>query len=255
MALFNDGPLSSLLDLQNAESGILNVASTEGIDLAGKMALAQVTIATELLVFLLRRQTLAYDMLWSMRRQRGTDDVIVTLPLKQWHVHKSLAMVYRDAYNNQLNDRYLNKWNEYETLAKASKETLLQIGVGLVADPLPKPSGPLLTAISGPGTAATYYIAMTWTNATGHESAPSDTTSISGLNGQQIVVAAANAPANATGWNMYAGQAPDGLGLQNSVPIAVGASVTLSAVQPGPSVGDGQKPTWFYVDHRVIERG
>ena len=71
MALFNDGPLCSLLDLQNAESGILNVASTEGIDLAGKIALAQGTIANELILFLLRRQ-MVYDTLWGMRRQRET---------------------------------------------------------------------------------------------------------------------------------------------------------------------------------------
>jgi len=254
MALFNDGPLSSTLDLQNTESGILNVASTEGIDLTGKLALAQGAIANDLVLFLLRRLTVR-DGQWNLRRTRGTCDVVVTPPLKQWHVHKSLSMVYRDAYNNQLNDRYLNKWNEYEKLAKGSQEIYLQIGVGLVADPLPKPAGPFLSAVTGPGAAATYYIAVTWVNAAGQESAPSDTTSIASLDGQQIVIAVTSAPANAAGWNAYAGQAPDGLGLQNDVPLSIGASYALSALQIGPNAGDGQKPTWFFIDHRVIERG
>jgi hypothetical protein len=254
MALFNDGPLSFTLDLQTTENGILNVASTEGIDLAGKMALAQSTIANELVLFLLRRSTIR-DFEWNVRRTRGTCDVVVTQPLKQWHVLKSLAMVYRDAYNNQLNDRYLNKWNEYEKLAKGSQETYLQIGVGLVADPLPKPAGPFLSAISGPGTEATYYISVTWVNAASQESAPSDVTNVASLDGQQVIIAMANAPANAVGWNAYAGQAPDGLGLQNDAPIEIGASYALSALQVGLAPGNGQPPTWFFVDHRVIERG
>jgi len=254
MALFNDGPLSSTLDLQNTENGILNVASTEGIDLTAKMVLAQGAIANDLILFLLRRVTVR-DAQWNLRRMRGTCDVVVTPPLKQWHVHKSLSMVYRDAYNNQLNDRYLNKWNEYEKLAEQSQEIYLQIGVGLVADPLPKPPGPFLSVVSGPGTAATYYVAVTWLNAAGQESTPSDTTSISSLDGQQIVIGVTNAPANAVGWNAYAGQAPDGLGLQNDGAISIAGSYTLGALQAGPEAGDGQKPTCFFIDHRVIERG
>ena len=74
--------------------------------------LAQNEIANELLLFLLRRLPVR-DFQWNQRRVRGTSDVVVTAPLKLWHVQKTIAMVYRDAYNNQLNDRYLNKWNEY----------------------------------------------------------------------------------------------------------------------------------------------
>ena len=64
--------------------------------------------------------------------------MVVTEPMRQWHIHKTLVLIYRDAYNNQLNDRYQGKWAEYEALAKASAQTYFQIGVGLVADPVPK---------------------------------------------------------------------------------------------------------------------
>ena len=254
MALFSDGPISTTLDLQNYESGILGVASTEAIDLSGKMALAQDEIANELLLFLLRRLPV-WDFQWNQRRATGTSDVVVTAPLKQWHVYKTLAMVYRDAYNNQLNDRYLNKWNEYENLAKGSSETYLQIGVGLVADPLPKPAAPILSVSPGPGGAATYYVAVTWTNAAGSESSPSDIAAITTTDGQQVVAAVINAPVNATGWNAYAGESPDKLCLQNTAAIVLSDNWIMAILAQGRPAGSGQLPTWFFVDHRVMERG
>jgi hypothetical protein len=254
MALFNDGPISTTLDLQNYESGILGVASTEGIDLSGKMALAQDEIANEVLLFLLRRVPV-WDFQWSERRARGTSDVVVTAPLKQWHVHKALALVYRDAYNNQLNDRYLNKWNEYESLAKASSETYLHIGVGLVGDPLGKPGVPILSAVGGSGGAATYYVAVTWTNTAGQESNPSDLATITTLAGQQMAVTILSPPANAAGWNVYVGQSPDTISLQNAAAIGVNDSWILGTLVQGKAAGSGQAPMWYFVDHRIIERG
>src|SRR6266851_5741501 len=137
MALFTDGPLISTEELQKCENGILNLASTENIDLAGKIALAQSEIANQLVLFLLRKLPLQdYATLPWARRTRDVGDVVVTEPLRQWHAHKTLAMVYRDAYNNQLNDRYQGKWTEYEALQKFAADNLLLAGVGLVSDPI-----------------------------------------------------------------------------------------------------------------------
>ena len=41
MALFIDGQINRLQNLERYESGILDLASTEQIDITGKMALAQ----------------------------------------------------------------------------------------------------------------------------------------------------------------------------------------------------------------------
>ena len=126
MALFTDGPLNSTADLQKYENGILGVASVEAIDLGAKIALAQDEIANQLLRFLMRRTPLrdGLDVQWTLRRRRDVSDVVVTDPLRRWHAQKALAMVYRDAYNNQLNDRYQGKWAEYEQLAKVSSPKL-----------------------------------------------------------------------------------------------------------------------------------
>src|SRR5437660_1117827 len=98
MALFTDGPLSTSGELQQYENGILNVASTENIDITGKGLLAQGEIATELLLFLERNSFSNAGLL--VRQSIGVGDVVITEPLKRWHAYKTLALVYQDAYNN-----------------------------------------------------------------------------------------------------------------------------------------------------------
>ena len=259
MALFTDGQLNTAIDLQNYENRILDVANAEGIDLAGKIALAQEEIANELLMFLLKRLSVVNSQ-WlpqpSIRQKIGVSDVVATAPLRQWHAHKTLAFVYRDAYNNQLNDRYQGKWNEYEQLAKISSQNYFRIGVGLAAGPIPKPIAPVLSTIAGNGLASTYYVAVTWVNQSGLEGSPSDVAQFTTSTGQELLIAAANPPINAIGWNVYVGLAPNAISLQNSTPIGVGSTWTLTGqLNQGTQPGNGQQPNWYLVDHRAIERG
>jgi len=257
MALFTDGPLNGTLDFQNYENGILQVVSTEQIDLGGKAALAQGEIASELMLFFVRRYRQAdFPWLASVRQAIDLSDVVVTHPLRRWHAHKTLAFVYRDAYNNQLNDRYLGKWNEYEQLAKQSQQAYLQIGVGLVSGPIAKPKPPSLTAVPGAGSACTYYVEVAWVNDAGQVGSPSDASQLTTLTGQQLQVAATSPPANATGWNVYVGQSPETITLQNVGPVPLTSTWTLTtALQQGNAPGDGQQPVWFLRDQRLIERG
>jgi hypothetical protein len=259
MALFTDGQINGTIDLQNYENRILDIAGGEGIDLAGKIALAQDEIANELLLFLLKRLA-TLESQWlpqpGIRQKIGVSDVAVTAPLRQWHAHKTLAFVYRDAYNNQLNDRYKGKWDEYEELAKASSQNYFRIGVGLVAGPISKPGAPLLTAIPGNGPVSTYYAAVTWVNQAGAEGSPSDVAQLTTAGGQGLSVAVMNPPANAAGWNAYVGLTPTAISLQNGTPAGVGNSwTTTGALTQGTSPGGGQQPSWYLVDHRTIERG
>src|ERR1700689_4638421 len=99
MALFNDGPISTAADLQEYENSILTVASTENIDLADKLMLAQQDLANEVVLFLLRRPNRSDYSLWAGSSgplsSRNVSNVVVTDPLQKWHVHKTLALVYR----------------------------------------------------------------------------------------------------------------------------------------------------------------
>ena len=46
------------------------------------------------------------------------------------------------------------------------------------------------------------------------------------------------------------------LDLQNESPLATSSRWTMaSALNAGAALPTGQQPTWFVVDHRVIERG
>jgi hypothetical protein len=258
MALFTDGPLNSQADLQKYENAILSVASIEGIDLGGKIALAQGEISNQVLSFLMRRTPLrdGLDVQWTDRRRRDVSDVVVTGPLRQWHAQKALAMIYRDAYNNQLNDRYQGKWTEYEQLAKASSQTYFQIGVGIAAEPISKAAVPILSTTHGPGPAGTFYVAVTWVNQAGQEGSPSDISQITTSGGQQLVIAPVSPPSNAAGWNAYVGLSPETMGLQTSIPMEINASWILAlGPQQGVLPGDGQTATWFFVEYRETQRG
>jgi hypothetical protein len=260
MALFNDGAISTAADLQQYENSILTVASTENIDLAAKLLLAQQDLANEVVLFLLRRPHRRNYSLWddssASPRSRQLTDVVVTDPLRKWHVHRTLALVYRDAYNNQLNNRYQGKWAEYEELAKGSERIYFQIGVGLVADPVPQAPVPMVTSLAGVATGGTFYIAVTWVGTTGQEGAPSDFAQWGTSDGQQLLVTISNPPQNVTSWNVYVGMSPGTLNLQNQSPLGTSSSwIMSSGLIPGMPLPTGQQPTWFVVDHRVIERG
>jgi hypothetical protein len=255
MALFTDGPISSAQDLQEYDSSVLTVANAEGIDVAVKVTLAQQDLGNELMLFLIRRAPLR-EYQPNFRRPRGLTDVVVTEALQQWHIHETLALVYRDAYYNQLNDPYQGKWNEYEQLAKASSRTYFQLGVGVVADPIAMAPTPALSSVAGTGSEETFYVAATWVNATGQEGAPSAYAELSTAAGTDLVVILTGPPQNAVGWNVYVALAPSAPTRQNDAPLAPGSSWTMTgALSPGAPLPLGQQPAWFIVDHRVIERG
>lgn len=257
MALFTDGPINTPADLQNYESAILDVASVEGIDVSGKVASAQNEISTELLLFLRRRfQVPDFSWLVTTRRGIGLGDVVVTEPLRQWHAYKTLALVYRDAYNNQLNDRYQGKWQVYEQLAKEGLRNYFQIGVGIAAGPIPRATQPQFSTVVGTGAGGMFYVASTWLGASGEQGSPSETAEINVEAGQQLVVATSGMPANVTGWNVYIGLSPSAIALQNTTPMMVASTWTMTAAPiQGVGPGDGQKPTWFLVDQHIIGRG
>ena len=163
MALFTDGNISTLENLSGEDTGILDLANTEGIDLSVKLALAHDELAIELGSWLARSQAASP---WD---QPTLQNIVVTPPLRMWHTFYTLALVYRDAYYNQLNDRYLAKWNEYKEQMKWASGMLFQAGAGMVWDPIPVAGPPALAAVAGTQPATTYFVAIAWLNARGEE--------------------------------------------------------------------------------------
>ncbi|MEK7406853.1 MAG: hypothetical protein AAB225_17390 [Acidobacteriota bacterium] len=237
MALFTDGGISTIDDLLAYESSILEVARTEGIDLAVKLELAQDELGIELTRFLVQEAGSG----------TGLENVVVTEPLQKWHTFQALGLVYRDAYNSQLNDRHLAKWKEWGQRAKWASTMLFDSGVGVVDDPVPKAELPELGSSAGPLAAATYYVRAAWLNGEGEEGCPSELAILTAADGHRLTAQAVNPPAVVRTWNLYAGFSHADTTLQTEAPLGPGAIwvESDSGLRQGRKAGSGQAPDYY----------
>ncbi len=260
MALLTDGNPNDTEALRVYEAAILDVANVETIDLNAKLCLAAEEISEDLLDVLLGHTRTLYSVtspIGEDRRRIGVSDVVVSPQMKRWHALHTLAVVYRDAYNNQLNDRYKNKWEEYRELARGAKERTFEFGIGLVAAPVPRAGTPVLGETAGTLAGTIYYAQVSWVSAAGQEGSASPATTFQTTDNSALTVSTVNAPVIAAGWNVYLGVAISTLTLQNSVPVAMGATFTLpgSGLVSGVSPGDGQAADMFVTGGRILRRG
>ncbi|MDP9114789.1 MAG: hypothetical protein M3O20_14065, partial [Acidobacteriota bacterium] len=238
MALLTDGSPNDTEGLREVESAILDVARVEGIDLNVKLCLATEEISEDVLDMLLGHTPAPFPMGGEQRRRLGVADVVVSPQMKRWQALHTLAVVYRDAYNNQLNDRYRAKWDEYRDLARAARERTYGFGIGLVAAPIPRPGIPVLGMGAGTSGGALYYAQVSWVSASGQEGSASYPTNFQTSDNSALTVAAGNTPAVAVGWNVYVGLTASAVMLQNNAPLAIGAMFTLG----GSGVAGGRGP-------------
>jgi len=254
MALFTDGPVSSIEDLTAQDSQLQNVANVEGIDVTQKLFLAQEELALEIKTLL--DASRGPEQAFWLAAQPTIENVAVTPALKLWHTFRALEMVYRDAYPNQLNARYLTKGNQFQERAKWAYEKLLLLGIGMVWSPVPRAAVPQV--VSAPGSLAdgTYYVTMAWTNTKGEEGAPSVPATIT-TSGSTLLVQPATPPAAAAGWNVYVGQDPASMAVQNGSPIATAQTWLQpnTVATGGRTPGTGQLPNYVLPAPRMILRG
>ena len=244
MALFTDGAITSIEDLRGHDTQLLNVATVEGIDVTRKLALAQEELWVEVA-----------GMLGRLNAPPAIRQVVVTPPLKLWHIFRTLEMVYADAYNSQLNDRYGGRRDEYHEKAKWAYNKVLQGGLGIAADPVEQAAAPVMRVSAGGLADGSYYAAIAWTNATGEEGASSTPATIQ-VSGSSFAVQT-TAPANVKGWNVYCGTSPAAMTIQNPQTLAPGQTWvqpdTLSTT--GRRAGSGQAPSYWVPVPRTIQRG
>jgi hypothetical protein len=261
MALLTDGNPNDTEALRVFETAILDVAKVETIDLDAKLGLATDEISQEVLEVLLDHTGTQYSLALFPtgveRRRRGVSDVVVTPQMKRWQALHTLALVYRDAYNNQLNDRYRNKWNEYRELARGARERTFASGIGLVATPVPRPETPMLGMIVGTLAGTTYYVQVSWVSTAGQEGSASEVTNFQTSDNSLLTVDAVNPPGVAAAWNVYLGLTVSTVTLQNSAPLGIGATFTLpgSGLVSGAGPGEGQAADMFVTGGRILRRG
>src|SRR5579859_7832454 len=244
--LFTDSPAVAIEDLAAYETGLLDTAATEGIDLTVKIQLAINEVGLDL------QQEFTQQSQQTAFTQFGLsnvtiNNVVVTPALKQWILFHTLELVYRDAYFNQLNDRYKAKWDQNTELATEAAAQYFQIGIGLVSDPIPQAANPALSLTTGSLAPGKYFVEVAWRNSAGQEGSPSETTALAVPSGETLQVAAVNPPPNAVSWNVYIGSAPESLFLQNSTPLAPSATWVQpnSLIITGTQPGTGQPPAFL----------
>jgi len=254
MALFVDGPPAGLDELSAQDSQLLAVANLEGIDVSQKARLAHEELGIELDV-LLRRLSYPGTSLWFMATPR-LGQVVVTPPLRLWHVYRTLELVYTDAYYSQLNDRYGEKRGQFHQMAWWATDKLIHAGLGVVALPLRRGTPPTLTSTPGSLASGTYYVSTGWVNRCGEESAATATVTLA-VTSTSLLVQPSRPPDLATGWHVYVGTSPDRLIRQNGAPI----DLNEAWIQPdvlltsGATPSRGQEPNYIQPAPRVLERG
>jgi hypothetical protein len=254
MALFTDGPPSSIDRLAALDSQLLSVASTEGIDVTRKLELAHEEVGLDLHA-LLNRMSPADRLMWAVVKPK-LENVVVTTALRLWHAYRTLELVYSDAYNSQLNDRYLGKRDQFRHMAVAHRERLIEVGAGMASIPVPRAMTALLAAAPGSLPDNIYYATAAWLNRANEEGASAIPAAIA-TSSSSFSARLGPAPANATGWNVYVGMDPDSMALQNSSPLGIGAAwvqpVWISAT--GRKPGCGQVPSYVQALTRIVQRG
>jgi hypothetical protein len=184
------------------------------------------------------------------------DRVVVTDPLLRWHTLHTLELFFRDVHHNQINDRYKAKWEAYEKEARAAQRLLFEVGVGMVARPLPRPRKPVVGSVEGVMTPPV-LIRVSWLRGVLESSASDAALFDPGTGSAGPSVTMPEAPEGATGWNVYAGLPDESLARQNAEPLALDATWEMppAGLVSGPGVAAGQLPDRWVRQRRVFLRG
>jgi hypothetical protein len=257
MALFTDSDVVTLDDLLKFESSLVQISSTHGIDVETKIRLAMDEIGDKILLSLLQ----AGSGQWRGTSEIGLENVVISPSLYRWICFNSLARVYSEAYNVQLNTRFQGKWTEYQQQANQASNLVVSSGIGVVSRPLPKPEAPTVTVLQGSVTAPAVFIQVSWTGNQNQESAVSPITGAV-LTGAATVEVALSAlttdpPVTAFGWNVYAGIAQGNLTLQTETPLMLTEiwRMPSAGIASGRRPGNGQSADFTVALSKRLQRG
>jgi hypothetical protein len=251
MALFTDGSISSLADLRTYEHTIVDAAHIEGIDIGEKLALAQREIGLAVTGFLLRRHS-------EIGPHRRLENVVVTEPMSHAHVLHTIALVYRDAYGTQLNDRYAAKWKEFRGLAEQALRTMFDIGIGLVSAPISKAPAPIVGSAHG-GTLGerSYFVSVCFEGWAGQYGSKSDVCGFDVATGELLTVKLRRAAGGIRGYHVFTGGAPDQLWRQTPVALAGNEAFVepASGLREDLPMLEAQTPDYYVMNRRSLLRG
>ena len=234
--LFTDGTILTLQDLRDHDNFVLEVASTESIELSSKMAIAQRAIGYELASFLGSRETPI-----SLNR------VVVNDELRDLLAVRTLAAVYSDAYNRHLNDRYLGRAKELRQAGEQSYYRLLQNGVGIAGAAVSRAETPVVTTLlDGELLAGLYSVQIAWQHAGGAVGERSEEVTAECLGGSLMIIPPAT-PAQITNWHVFVGSNGGDLTRQNATAVPANEVWTQSLALRSDLTGPNPSGADYYV--------
>ncbi|MBI4904149.1 MAG: hypothetical protein HY820_10970 [Acidobacteria bacterium] len=232
MGLWIDKSAPRIEDLERIDQNVSQVATVEGLDVAAVIGQAQEEVASELKLFLERATGIPEPSL---------ADVAVTERLRRWTSLAALSLLYRNAYFNQMSERYAAKWKNYVDQADRARRENFDAGVGRISKPVSRPATPSLTMVTGSMEAGAYFICVSATNSEGAEGEASETATLTTSAPTGIRISFGSGT-NVAGWNVYAGTTADGMTLQGGCPVAPGEAwqSTGNISSDGKAPGNGQ---------------
>ncbi|HYP05802.1 MAG TPA: hypothetical protein VER03_06165 [Bryobacteraceae bacterium] len=206
--LFTDGIILTMQDLRDHDNYVLEVASTESIELSSKLALSQRAVGYELASYLTNREA-----------PISLDRVVVTDELRDLLAVQTLAAVYGDAYNRNLNDRYLGRAKDFRHMSERSFRRFLQNGVGIARTAVRRADKPAVECtFEGGLNVGVYRVQIAWQHVAGNVGERSDAVAVE-CTGGGLAVTPRSYPENMAGWHVFI-SAADGIPLrQNEAPI------------------------------------
>ncbi|HYI96452.1 MAG TPA: hypothetical protein VEX68_23115 [Bryobacteraceae bacterium] len=234
--LFTDGTILSIQELREHDNFVLDVASTESIDLSSKLAVAQREIGYEIQSFLTTR-----------RASAELSNVVVNQQMRDLLATHVLSIVYRDAYNLHLNDRYLGRWKEFTRASERGLMRLYQNGIGITTVAVAQAAKPTVTVSPDGGLASGMYAIHTaWQHISGTigERSPA---MIVDCSGGSIGVDPGRAPINAVGWHVFAAELDSPASRQNHSILAPETVWTQSAALRQDLAGPEVSGADYYV--------
>jgi hypothetical protein len=234
--LYTDGIILTMQDLREHDNFVLEIASTEAIEISSKLAIAQREVGYELASFLKSRET-----------PIALERVVVNDELRDLLALQTLAAVYTDAYNRHLNDRYLGRTKEFRLASERSFHRFLQNGVGIATSPVQRAQRPVVSPFdSGLLETGAYVVQIAWEHATGSIGERSDSLSFD-CPGGGIVVTPSIPPVNMAGWHVYIGNADAEPKRQNQTTLAVSSTWTQAAALRSDLPGTDVSGPDYYV--------
>ena len=235
--LFTDGIILTMQDLRDHDNYVLEIASTESIELSSKLAVAQRAIGYELSSFLTNR-----DIPISL------DRVVVNAELRDLLAIHTLAAVYADAYNRHLNDRYLGRAKDFRHASERSFQRFLQNGVGITGTPVARADKPVVESVpEGALDAGVYRVQVAWQHLSGTVGERSEAVTAECFGGG-LQVNVPSRPDNLAGWHVFIA-AGDGVpARQNETLIEDSAWLQTVALRSDLVGPDASGPD-YYVRH------